>query len=207
MFRLGKLGCWLLATYRHTHSLVRPGMLTHTPAKERFTVDEVQEKLHVIRNRLDSSPSYTQEEKQQLMNEVEQLSQFDLGRFLIQNGALSGWWTYYVILGHKHKSITNPVEKFIVQESPSILTTQERFHHFQSAIANYIKDHNTQKSLTLASIPGGMAADLLTLDHSLFNLLDCQLQYVNIDLDDAVFLLSQDLAKSLYCTIPNKCIH
>lgn len=184
------------------------GMLTHTPAKERFSLNDVNDKLLAIQNGLKNHTNLTPHARKQLSIEAEQLSQTELGRFLItNNGALSGWWTYYCILGFKQYEITNPVEKFLLEEAPVFLATRERFGHFQSVMRQVIEKscHETQP-IKMASIPGGMAADLLTLDPTV-DLKRCQLQFVNIDLDEAVFSLSQNLAKQLDCKIPLECHH
>ena len=184
------------------------GMLTHTPAKERFSLNDVNDKLLAIQNGLKTHANLTPHAKMQLSIEAEQLSQTELGRFLItNNGALSGWWTYYCILGYKQYEITNPVEQFILEKAPGFLSTRERFGHFQSVMQKVIEKscHETQP-IKMASIPGGMAADLLTLDPKL-DLKRGQLQFVNIDLDEAVFSLSQNLAKQLDCKIPLECRH
>lgn len=184
------------------------GMLTHTPSQERFSLNDVKDKLLAIQDSLKNHASLTPHAKMQLSIEAEQLSQTELGRFLItNNGALSGWWTYYCILGHKKSQITNPVENFLLEEAPTVLATRERFGHFQSVMQQVIEKscHETQP-IKMASIPGGMAADLLTLALSV-NLNRCQLQFVNIDLDEAVFSLSQELAKTIDCKIPLECRH
>ena len=143
-----------------------------------------------------------------MSRDADQLSQTELGRFLIaNNGALSGWWTYYCILGFRQYEITNPVERFLLEEAPVILATRERFGHFQSIMRQVIEKscYETQP-IKMASIPGGMAADLFTLDSNI-DLRRCRLQFVNIDLDEAVFSLSQNLAKQLDCKIPLECRH
>jgi SAM-dependent methyltransferase len=183
-------------------------MLTHTPARERFSLNDVNDKLLAIQNGLRDHATLTPHAKMQLSIEAEQLSQTELGRFLItNNGALSGWWTYYCILGYRQSPITNPVEKFLLEEAPTVLATRERFGHFQTVMREVIeKSCHETKPIKMASIPGGMAADLLTLEPTI-NLNRCQLQFINIDLDEAVFSLAQELAKALNCKIPLECRH
>lgn len=66
--------------------------------------------------------------------------------------------------------------------------------------------HTTTQPIKMASIPGGMAADLLTLPQNI-DVTRCQLQFINIDLDKAVLALSKELAKELACEIPLECRH
>lgn len=180
-------------------------MLTHTPAMERFSLKDIDVHLHAIQNRIDQNATLSPQQKSALHFEAEQLSLSEFGRFLIvNNGALSGWWTYYCILGFQHDVITNPVETFLLEASPVILATRERFQHFQSVLKNVIAQCQSSQPIKIASIPGGMAADLLTLlpvnpaQQSL-------LRFVNIDLDAAVFPLSHTLAKQVNCTVPLEC--
>lgn len=184
------------------------GMLTHTPARERFSEAEIKDKLVIIQNSLKNHASLTLQAKMQLSAEAQQLSQTELGRFLIaNNGAISGWWTHYCILGFRQYEITNPVEQFLLEEAPVILATRERFGHFQTVMRQVIEANCYETPvMKIASIPGGMAADLLTLNLDA-DVKHCQLQFVNIDLDQAVFPLSQAFAKQLGCNIPLECRH
>ena len=184
------------------------GMLTHTPARERFSLQDIQDKLVSIQNGLKNNEILTSEAKQKLGVEAEQLSQTELGRFLIaNNGGLSGWWTYYCILGFKQYEITNPVEKFLLEEAPVFLATRERFFNFQSVMRQVIEKSCLEtQPIKMATIPGGMAADLLTLEPSI-DLSRCRFQFVNIDLDAAVLTLSKELSKELGNNILLECRH
>ena len=184
------------------------GMLTHTPARERFSLEDIREKFTGIQSHLKNCVNLSSEEKMVLHAEAELLSQTELGRFLIMNdGAISGWWTYYCILGYKNYAITNLLEKFLLEEAPVFLATRERFGHFQSIIRQQIEENSAiDQPMKLATIPGGMAADLLTLDLSGDLNID-NLQFINIDLDDAVLSLAIDLAKQLNSEIPLTCYH
>lgn len=92
---------------------------------------------------------------------LEQLSQFDFGRFLLQNRGINGYWTHYILTHpyEKHPVYANPLEKFLLTQSPSVMATQERFNMFlkenQKSVRNNAK---------LASIPCGMMGELFYLD-------------------------------------------
>lgn len=184
----------------------RGGLLTHIPAEERPSLSDIQERLAHIQSGLQNNTSLSIRERARLSEEAKHLSEFELGRFLIANqGALSGWWTYYCILGFKKKRITHPVERFLLEEAPSILATRERFGHFQSVARQIIETHaQTMPAIKVASLPGGMAADMLTLDLSV-DPKRCQLKFVNIDLDASVFDLARELAAEVDCKIPLEC--
>ncbi len=162
-------------------------LLTHVPTIEKPTMEDITGKLLEIKNRISTDPE-TKENAQALVNLAEELAEFELGRFLMKNeGALSGYWTYYVIVGHNIKRITNPLEKYLLTRAPIVLATRQRFYLFQE----YLKK-NIQSNSVVCSIPCGLMADLLTLkiDNDIKNV-----QFVGIDLDETVFLMAKELAK------------
>lgn len=183
-----------------------PGMLTHVPSQERPSLKMINEKLTRIQQGIQNHSLLSPSEKIALSNEAKNLSDFELGRFLIANqGALSGWWTYYCILGYKQYKISNPVERFLLEEAPTILATRERFGYFQKAIRQIIKENCcSTPRMKIASIPGGMAADLLTLDLDI-DPKKCLVEFVNIDLDSSVFAIAKELAAATKCNIPLNC--
>ncbi|MCA0404005.1 MAG: class I SAM-dependent methyltransferase [Proteobacteria bacterium] len=179
-------------------------VLTHTPAKEQFSLDEIKDRLDAIEKNIAKDNTLSVDAKKEIIDTAFSLAQSEFGRFLIaNNGALSGWWTYYCILGYKHYPITNEVEKFLLEESPVIQATRERFGHFQNQMLAFL-ENTQQTNITIASMPGGMAADLLTLEDKL-PLKKQNFKFVNIDLDGAVFSLSKALAKQLDSKIPLEC--
>ncbi len=185
-----------------SHIAEKGELITHVAAGERPSLSAIADKLMRIQEGLKNQTTLSASERARLSKEAEHLSEFELGRFLIANqGALSGWWTYYCILGFKKKKITNPVERFLLEEAPIILATRERFGHFQNITRQLIETYShTTPQIKIATMPGGMAADLLTLKG--INPARCQLQFVNIDLDASVFSLAQQLAAEMNCIVP-----
>jgi SAM-dependent methyltransferase len=118
-------------------------------------------------------PHVTAQRQIEILN---QLGEFDFGRFLLQNKGINGYWTHYMLTYPRQNSpvTANPIEKFLLERAPTILATQERFDLFlrenQLAVAN-----NRQ----LASIPSGMMGELLYLNFSEIS----QIQLVGIDYD------------------------
>lgn len=164
-------------------------VLTHVPHQERPSLNDIQEKLALIKAK-----------NPQLSEVCDQLSEFELGRFFIaNNGALSGWWTYYCILGFKNYAIKNPIEKFILEKAPVVLATRERFTIFQNFAQEIIRE---KKCITVASIPGGLAADMLTLDVT-----SSTVKFVSVDLDPHAANLAHKLAKELgnNATLETRC--
>ncbi|MBI2742976.1 MAG: class I SAM-dependent methyltransferase [Chlamydiales bacterium] len=104
---------------------------------------------------------------QRQLEMVNQLSEFELGRFLIERGGLNGYWTHYVITYPEKKEIEgkpkpfNSLESFILDSAPTCLATQQRYQIFKSQIQQRIKE-----GCSFASIPCGLMGELLDLDYS-----------------------------------------
>lgn len=100
------------------------------------------------------------------------LLSFDLGKFLICNQGLDGYWTHYILnyslrntLGKKYclrdyddLSVT---EKFILSQAPGVLASQQRLLKFIKYNQETVRDN-----ACLASIPSGVSSELLYLDYS-----------------------------------------
>jgi len=113
--------------------------------------------------------------KQQL-ELVDQLSEFELGRFMIERGGLNGYWTHYVVTYpemKKDKSF-HELESFILNSAPTCLAIQERYKIFKSQIKRHIHE-----GCSFASIPCGVMGEFLDLDYK--NLIDFSLSGIDID--------------------------
>jgi SAM-dependent methyltransferase len=105
---------------------------------------------------------------------LHQLAEFDLGKFLLSNKGLDGYWTAYVILhGPKQKKLSD-LENWMLNDAPAIKATRERFHIFQTQIKKHLNDN-----MVVASIPCGLMDDYLTLNLSKYN----NIKIIGIDLD------------------------
>src|SRR5262245_6003659 len=64
---------------------------------------------------------------------LEELASFSLGRFLIQNRGLNGFWTHWVCTYSKWKGsqTLKPLEEEILEKMPAFVATQKRFGIFQ----------------------------------------------------------------------------
>jgi len=131
----------------------------------------------------------------QQLDLLDQLTQFDLGRYLLQNQGVNGYWTHYFLthpwFGRKtgknnRGEPLSKLEKFLLDKSPVLLATQQRFEIFLKENQQQVKDH-----AKLACIPCGMMGELLYLDyHNIGNI-----ELVGIDYDLNTFNDAQDLAK------------
>lgn len=136
-----------------------------------------------IRERIQAEgdkPHVTVERQLQLL---EELQGFELGRFLLSNGGLNGYWTHYILThptrgrpagrGRDGRPIS-VIESIFLDRLPTVLATQQRFTIFRRVIQAEVKSGRV-----LASIPCGVMGDLLTLDYSGIE----NIHLVGIDLD------------------------
>src|SRR3990167_5328037 len=64
---------------------------------------------------------------------LDQLTQFDFGKFLLQNQGLNGYWTHYALTYPWFQNEIGDIselEKFMLEKSPVVIATQERFKIF-----------------------------------------------------------------------------
>ncbi|CAM5695841.1 hypothetical protein SGLAM104S_09137 [Streptomyces glaucescens] len=87
-----------------------------------------------------------------------QLQQFELGRFLLHNRGLNGYWTSYIFRNRPEGPVT-PLEHWLLNNS-LLCQARERYHRFRELIAEHITD-----GATLASVPCGVMDDLLEQDY------------------------------------------
>lgn len=92
----------------------------------------------------------------------QQLPAFELGRHLLANKSLDGYWTQYCVVEHpKNRDLpTHPLEAFFLNQAPTILATQERFTIFRNQLQQRLKG-----GMVIASVPCGYMDDLLDLDY------------------------------------------
>lgn len=141
---------------------------------------KISEKLSYYQKRLSELSSYTLslEEEQDLLK---QLTEFELGRFLLSNQGLNGYWTSYIISNDK-KNTLHPLESWILQEAPTVMATRERYNIFKQQLQNHI-----HSGMEVASLPCGLMNDLFTLDYSSLS----NLKLTGIDLDPESILLAK----------------
>ncbi len=134
---------------------------------------DYQISLNVERERLQAHPSLTLPLDQEL-ELLQQVTQFDLGRFLMANKGLNGEWTAYIISKAPTLDLSHPLEKWVIHQAPAVRATRERFGIFQKEIQSRLRS-----GMTLASLPCGLMDDLLTLNYTGLD----QITLVGIDLD------------------------
>lgn len=145
--------------------------------------------------------TYVTVEKQ--LELIDLLSDFGLGRFLLERGGLDGYWTDYIIkhpskgrltgLNDENKTL-NSLESFLLNQAPTVLATQQRFEIFKVEIQKRLHD-----GASLASIPCGLMADLLDLDFTTTS----NISLVGIDLDPESITYAKQYAETL--NLSNHC--
>ncbi len=122
---------------------------------------------------------------------LEKLSEFELGRFLLEKRGLNGYWIAYIITDATSINLTSSLERWIIHDLPAAKATRERFYIFQEQVQKY-----TKGEMTLASIPCGRMDDFLTAD------LPPNVKFVGIDLDpESLELAKQNAIKRKKYTI------
>lgn len=114
---------------------------------------------------------------------IEAFRQFELGRFLLENLGLNGYWTSYILLHPDQGRLSGQssdgsplteLESWLLDRCPIFLATQERFRIFKQLTQPLLRS-----SMDLASIPCGRMDDLLSLDYS--GIRDVRLTGVDLD--------------------------
>ncbi len=119
---------------------------------------------------------------------LDQMKEFELGRYLLNNRGINGYWTAYWLIHGPQKKLEHPLEDWLINRAPYFMGSQERFKIFSSQTQQRIKDN-----MKMASIPCGLMDDLLRLNYSEKK----NISLVGIDLDEESLKLAQENAKQL----------
>jgi hypothetical protein len=138
-----------------------------------------------------------------LLSLRDEMREFPLGRFLLENLGLNGFWTSYVLMHPERGRLTGrgidgyrlqPLESWLLDECPIFLATQER-----SRIFRRITESLLAPDMHLASLPCGLMDDLLGLDipKGIEGL-----RYTGIDIDRESLVFAQNNAHARACKVP-----
>lgn len=92
---------------------------------------------------------------EQTLDVLAQLQEFELGRFLLHNSGLNGYWTSYIFQYSPADVTSSPMEHWLLNKS-LLCGGRERFHRFKAEVAKCVTE-----GAVLASIPCGAMHDLL----------------------------------------------
>ncbi len=170
-----------------------PGLISH--AAEEVNLESEVKRIKTNIEALDAD----EEHKSKLLNLVEALQEFELGKFLICNKGLNGYWTSYVVrYPESQVKAANSLEQWLLESCPALVATQQRFKIFQQILSSTLKD-----GMKLASIPCGLMDDVLRLDLNKFK----DLELMGVDLDQDSLIQAEALAKNLnvekHCSFHN----
>ncbi len=166
-------------------------MLSHKQQNQTIeqTIEQLKQKIRQVGNK----PHVTVEEQ---LHIVDELAQFPLGKFWLQNRGTDGYWTDYMIQHQYQGRMTGidpqgreltAFEKAFLDKIPFVVATQQRATHFTKVIQSQVKE-----GAVLGSLPCGLMRDLLSLDFS--GIKDFQL--VGMDIDPQSLELAQKLAEN-----------
>lgn len=138
-------------------------LISHAISPE--AIEMILQKIGAKIKKQDNNSSFTIAEKLEILN---QIANFDFGQYLLQNQGINGYWTHYMLThpwygrktgkNNRGASLTK-IEDFILNHSPTILATQQRFEIFLKENQKQVKN-----AAKLACIPSGMMGELLYLD-------------------------------------------
>jgi len=117
--------------------------------------------------------------KEKTLDLVDQLSQFPLGRFLLHNKGLNGYWTAYIFRNNVDLSECHPLEAWLLNKSLYVMA-RERQKVFQKLIQQSLFD-----GISCASVPCGVMDDFLNLDYR--NLQSFSLTGIDLDIESIQF--------------------
>ncbi|MCF9033426.1 SAM-dependent methyltransferase [Acinetobacter nectaris] len=135
-----------------------------------------EERIATLKARIEKD--FDRETASNLIQQLNDLNEFELGQFLIQHEGLNGHWTHEVVtwdVNHPTRDLKNTLEKCLFEKLPATLATRQRFHIFQQALEPLLEENTV-----FASIPSGYMSELLLLNRE--KLKDTQL--IGIDLDN-----------------------
>ncbi|MEH2009467.1 class I SAM-dependent methyltransferase [Nostoc sp.] len=166
-------------------------MLSHKHTNEALekAIENIKDKIRQLGNKAHASV-------EQQLEIVDQLTEFPLGVFLLQNRGTDGYWTDYMIEHQYRGRITGAdlqgrllteFEKIFLDKFPLVIATQQRALNFKTIIQKHIKE-----GAVLASLPCGLMRDLLSLDFT--NIENFRL--VGIDIDSRSLDSARKLAET-----------
>lgn len=166
-------------------------MATFSHKNDIKNLDSIVEQTKVKISALGNKKHTTIEEQLFIL---EELTKFELGRFLITAKGLNGYWTDYILNYPTRGKITGKssdgspltrMEKFMLDSSPTINATQERYLKFIKHNQLAVKDN-----AILASLPCGLLGELFHLDFSIAK----NVEIYAIDIDGESINLTKEKA-------------
>jgi len=122
--------------------------------------------------------------KEETLRLAKELSNFPLGRFLLMNKGLNGYWTAYIFRNPIPPVDASDLERWLLTKSLFVMA-RERFNMFQALLKQQLFT-----GIRIASVPCGLMDDLLTLDYGEIK----EFSLVGIDIDQESLKFAQENA-------------
>lgn len=165
-------------------------LLSHNPENE-----DINQTVDRLKGNIRQSASKSNATIKEQENLIDQLAEFPLGIFWLQNRGTDGFWTDYMIQHQYQGRLSGSdsegrklteFEKLFLDKFPLVVATQQRAVHFTNIIQQYVKE-----GAVMASLPCGLMRDLLSLDFTGIE----NFQLVGMDLDLRSLALAEKLAE------------
>jgi SAM-dependent methyltransferase len=152
--------------------------ISHRTSYQAPCTAATQEIVNTIRARLQSSNNLILP-LEKTLELLDALTMFNLGRFLLHNQGLNGYWTSYVFRFPLGNQPSHSLEEWLLKKS--LLTiARARFIKFQSLLQSELRS-----GIHMASIPCGLMDDLLLLNYD--GLQNVKLTGIDIDQESIQF--------------------
>lgn len=124
---------------------------------------------------------------EEMLDLLYQLNEFELGRSLLVNRGLTGYWRAYAILHAPYMNLKHPLEHWLVHDAPATLGTREIFKNFQEETQKRLRNN-----MSLSAIPCGLMDTFLSLDYKSTH----NISLIGIDSDaETINYAKQNVAK------------
>ena len=153
-----------------------------------FDQTNFDKKLSEIRERLNQAGDTKQGTLTNKLAYLQQLTEFEFGRFMISNGGLNGRWSHYAFYEYPRfidKNKIHPLELRIL-ESPFQKSNRERISLVQSILLPELFE-----GISILSVPCGVMADLTSLDYTKIS----DFSVTGVDLDNESLKLARSFAE------------
>lgn len=131
-----------------------PSLYTHSTVEETVNIEKIVARLQATPASDLALPF------PETLDLLHQMTQFELGRFLLKNGGINGFWTaYWLIHGPKLK-LDHPLENWLINKAPAFMASRERANIFAAANQGCVTDN-----VRFATVPSGLMDDLLRLNY------------------------------------------
>lgn len=146
-------------------------MLSHKSTE--VSEEEVQASLLELRARVESSANLSSADQNTRFALLQQLSEFDLGRFLLVNRGLNGYWTDVIVNrpadanANTKLQYANSLEEYFFESSPVFAARREAQQLIHQEVREVLRPGSC-----VASVPSGLMSEVLLATQAPFSGVD-----------------------------------